>query len=70
MKTLQKSTTQILKITNHIETNYPELYAVLDENPLTIPSEGNPAITIDLLEEYLDSLKQILNHYIKNHHSA
>jgi hypothetical protein len=67
MKRLQKSINQI---TNNIETNYPELYAVLDQTPLTIPSVVNPEISIDLMEDYLDSLKQILNHYIKNHPTA
>jgi hypothetical protein len=66
MKKLQKNI-HVLEITNNIETNYPELYAVLDETPLTIPSVINPEINIDVMEDYLDSLKQILNHYIENH---
>ena len=67
MKKLHTSIRQIMAITNNIETNYPELYAVLDETPLTIPSETHPSINTDLMEDYLDSLKQILNRYIENH---
>ncbi|MGK0412741.1 MAG: hypothetical protein ACJA1B_000941 [Polaribacter sp.] len=63
MKTFQNKITQILKITSTIETNYPELYAVLDETPLTIPTSENPNMTVDLMEEYLDSLTQILKKY-------
>ena len=66
MKPFQKRITQILKITSNIEANYPELYAVLDETPLTIPSVENPDMTIDVMEEYLDSLKQILKNYKKS----
>lgn len=67
MKTFQKSINKIVKITNNIEVNYPELYAILDETPMTIPSKIHPHMDIAILEDYLDSLKQILNHYIKNH---
>lgn len=70
MKNLQKSVNQIIKITNNIETNYPELYAVLDETPLTIPYQVSPNMNIAIMEDYLDSLQQILNHYIKNHPTA
>jgi hypothetical protein len=70
MKNLQNTITEITKITSNIETNYPELYATLDETPLTIPSEPYPKMNIEIMEDYLDSLKQILNHYIKNHHTA
>tara|TARA_R110001606_G_scaffold398846_1_gene579225 strand:+ start:6565 stop:6768 length:204 start_codon:yes stop_codon:yes gene_type:complete len=63
MKTFQKRIAQILKITSNIEANYPELYAILDETPLTIPTSENPNMTVDLMDEYLDSLKQILKKY-------
>jgi hypothetical protein len=35
---------KILQLTLDIETNYPELYRFLDENPITIPSEVHPNI--------------------------
>ena len=44
MRNLQKVLTEITKLTFEIETNYPELYQFLGENPLTIPSENHPDI--------------------------
>jgi len=70
MKTLQDIQTQIIKITTNIETNYPELFAMLDENPITIPSVIHPKMSINVMEDYLESLKQILAQYIKTHRKA
>ena len=67
MKTVQEIITQITKLTINIKTSYPELYAVLDENPITIPSPEHPSVTIDDLKDYLDSLKQLLKHYKNTH---
>ena len=67
MKKIEKSMHQIIALTSNIETNYPELYATLDETPLTIPSVIHPKINSAIMEDYLDSLQQILNHYIENH---
>lgn len=67
MKTLQDIENQIIRLTTSIEVNYPELYTTLDENPITIPSIANPDMTISVMEDYLESLKQILKQYIKTH---
>jgi hypothetical protein len=67
MKTLQDVENQVITLTTSIEVNYPELYAMLDENPMTIPTEIHPDMTIGVMEEYLESLKQILRRYIKTH---
>jgi hypothetical protein len=67
MNTLQNTIAQITKITSNIESNYPELYVVLEETPLTIPTEEQLEISTEIMEEYLDSLQQILKQYIKNH---
>jgi hypothetical protein len=67
MKTLQNILTQITQLTSNIETNYPELYATLGENPTTIPSMAHPDINKTIMEDYLDSLKQILKQYIITH---
>jgi hypothetical protein len=68
MKTLQGLENQIIRLTLSIEVNYPELYATLDENPITIPSKDHPDMNISIMEEYLESLKQILKQYTKTHH--
>lgn len=67
MKTLQDIENQIIRLTLSIEVNYPELYVNLDENPMTIPSKDNPDMNIAIMEDYLESLKQILKQYIKIH---
>ncbi|SEL27724.1 hypothetical protein SAMN04488008_103292 [Maribacter orientalis] len=67
MKDLRKVVVEIEKLTTNIETNYPELYRSLDENPLTIPSEQHPHIDKVAMQEYLESLKQLLKHHLETH---
>ena len=67
MKTIHDLLTEITKLTYNIETNYPELYQYLDEQPITIPSDKNPEIDKEALQEYLEGLKKTLKHYIENH---
>jgi hypothetical protein len=67
MKTLQDIENQIITLTTSIEVNYPELYETLDENPITIPSKVHPDMNIKIMEDYLESLKQILKQYTKTH---
>ncbi|WP_452229164.1 MULTISPECIES: hypothetical protein [unclassified Lacinutrix] len=65
MKDLQKVLSEITQLTNKIETNYPELYRSLDENPLTLPVSKQPHMDKKIMAEYLESLKQLLGHYIE-----
>ena len=65
MNKLQNTLTEISQLTKTIETNYPELYQFLDESPVTIPSESNPSIDKKILQDYLDSLKQLLKHHLE-----
>lgn len=67
MKTLQDIENQIIRLTTSIEVNYPELYATLDENPITIPTKVHPDMDVAIMEEYLESLKEILKEYTKTH---
>jgi hypothetical protein len=67
MRTLQDIEDQIIRLTLSIKVNYPELYATLDENPITIPSKTNPELDKIAMEDYLESLKQILKQYTKTH---
>ncbi|WCO02860.1 hypothetical protein [Psychroserpens ponticola] len=70
MKTLQDIENQIITLTTSIEVNYPELYVMLDENPLTMPDKLHPNMTIEIMEDYLESLKQILKQYTKTHNKS
>lgn len=58
---------KITQLTSNIETNYPELYRFLDENPLTLPNESHPNLDQNTLRSYLDSLKQLLKHHLETH---
>lgn len=65
MNNLKTTLADILQLTKTIETNYPEIYQFLDENPVTIPSESNPAIDKKIMQDYLDSLRLLLKHHLE-----
>lgn len=65
MKELHSVLKEIVKITTIMETEYPELYRFLEENPMTIPTSGHPNIDEAALREYLKSLKGMLQHHRK-----
>lgn len=67
MKDLQKILNEITQLTTRIETDYPELYRSLDENPMTLPVSKYPHMDKVVMQEYLQSLKQLLEHYIDEH---
>jgi hypothetical protein len=69
MKSLQKITQDISKITLEIEEKYPELYRNLTEMPITlsVPSKNEDTVTTKELSEYLDSLKKLLQEEIQLH---
>ena len=58
---------EISRLTLKLETEYPELYAFLDEEPITIPNLEHPDISNKSLMDYLESLKGLLRlHKEKN----
>lgn len=67
MNDLSNTLEEITQLTNTIETNYPELYRFLDENPITIPSNDHPHIDQVTMQDYLESLKQLLKHHLETH---
>jgi hypothetical protein len=67
MDDLKRLLTEISQVTNDLETNYPELYRLLDENPMTIPAVDNPHIDKKIMQQYLESLKGLLEHHIEEH---
>ena len=67
MKNLQNILTEVTNLTLKIETEYPELYTFLNEDTLTIPSENHPDIDKKIMQNYLETLNEMLNHYIKTH---
>jgi len=67
MNELKKLLQDITEITFEIETNYPELYRSLDENPLTLPVSAHPHIDKAVLQEYLQGLRELLRHHLETH---
>ncbi len=67
MKDLHNILTEITQLTTNIETNYPELYRFLDENPMTLPVTNHPHIDKKVMQEYLESLKALLKHHLETH---
>lgn len=54
---------KILKVTMTIREQYPELSEFLEEMPVTIPSEENPEINLEILKNYYQSLSLMLHKY-------
>ena len=59
--------TEITQLTYEIESRYPELYQYLEENPLTIPADKSPMVDYKILNDYLESLKELLKHHMETH---
>lgn len=67
MKNEEELNADILKITMIMRDRYPELSKYISEMPVTIPDEKNPTVNIKNLQDYYDSLKEILIKYAPNH---
>lgn len=65
MKNLQEITKEINDLTLKIEQEYPELYRSLNENPVTIPSSGDPDLDTKSFSDWLQSLKELLKRHIE-----
>ncbi|NAS12262.1 hypothetical protein GTQ38_09635 [Flavobacteriaceae bacterium R33] len=68
MREMQEILSEIILLTNHIEVEYPELYQFLEEQPMTIPTEDHPIIDKKTMKVYLEGLRQLLEHYVEEHH--
>lgn len=66
MKTTQSLLTEISTLIRDIERDYPELYKHLDESPITIPGVKQPNVDNKALENYLQTLKDMLKRYKKS----
>ena len=58
---------EVTELTFQIETDYPELYKYLDENPITLPVSEHPKIDKQVIREYLEGLKDLLRHHRETH---
>ena len=67
MKNLNPLMQDIIELTTVIETKYPELYKFLDETPLIIGKHPEKEINTADLKDYLQTLKNQLEEFIKTH---
>ncbi len=67
MKTEAELNENILKITMTIRNEFPELMKYLNEMPVTIPNEESPKINNKILQDYFNSLLELLRKYAPNH---
>ena len=67
MKTEAELNENIVKMTMTIRNEFPELMKFLGEMPQTIPDKKNPEINIKILQDYYDSLEDLLRKCAPNH---
>jgi hypothetical protein len=65
MNKLQTIENEVIKLTNLIEINYPELYKYLDETPIATPTTKQPEINAKIMEDYLESLNLLIKHHVE-----
>lgn len=63
MKSVDDILKEITDLTTEIETNYPELYRNLDENPITLKESHSSHLNKKTLQDYLVRLKELLKHH-------
>lgn len=68
MNEMQQVSNKIINLTSTIRNNYPELYSFLDETPYHHDSNFIGEINLQDLNEHLNSLEELLRHYIETHH--
>ncbi len=69
MKSKKELNAAILKIITTIKNEFPELMKFLNEMPNTIPDIKNPVINKKNLQDYCNSLENLLRKYAPNHSS-
>lgn len=67
MKTVAEWDQDIVKITMEIHQKYPELSKYIKEMPQKMLSNGEEGVTVRSLEDYYNSLKELLFEYSKMH---
>ena len=69
MKTEAELNNDILKITMTVEEKFPELSKYIAEIPVDISFNDTTEANIRILQDYYNSLDNLLNEYSKNHNS-
>ena len=67
MKSKKELTENISKLTTTIHLEFPELMKYLNEMPETIPYVAHPEISAKILQDYFNTLENLLLEYAPNH---
>lgn len=67
MKSAKELNDDILNITMTIRDKFPELSKYISEMPETIPNVSDPEMNIKTLNNYYESLEDLLKKYETNH---
>ncbi len=67
MKTEKELNSDILKLIMVINEKHPELSKYINEMQVTLPDRATPEINVKHLQNYYDSLNDLLNKYVANH---
>jgi len=65
METSKDLNEKILRITQEIQRDHPELYKYISEMTDTIPDEKNPELYTKALKDYYESLLSMVKRYEK-----
>ena len=68
MKTENELNAEILEMTMIIQEKFPELSKYIAEIPISIRNEAMPEISLQVLEEYYETLQTLVNDYAQSHH--
>ena len=58
---------EIMEATAKIRKDYPELIKFLDESPQSLPDGSNQDVNLKALNDYLNSLNDLMENYAKEH---
>ena len=67
MENQRRIVSEIMHLISDMETQYPEIYRFLDEDPITIPSSAQPELNQNTLAEYSDDLRELLKRHLQSH---
>lgn len=65
MKTTEELMQDIIQISSHIETNFPDLYKFLGETPINNAEPKKESVDNENLSKYLETLQLLLQHHIE-----
>lgn len=70
MQTKKEITEAIAKLTNEIRDKYPEISKYISEMTVTNPDVPHPLISVELLNDYYETLKLMVAKYAARHNPA